>query len=385
MNISIQELSDAKKKTSGKYEGTTTYNVQGTPYEVPPWSHPASIANDIINVLQHTKFYLMQIVAPPGHGKTTFAKVITHHIHTKHPDFKIKWAGSLEFTQQRQFFESLPKYPHIVIFDDISAALGQMSEKEVEKNFEALTTVRWILDPVEGKIPIIIMTTSHYSKKVEKSIRAQSMMTVFAAFGNEERTNIDTLAEKGSLPYKTLKNYGYLYTKMLREHKFHLPLPSGIYLEYQTDKPFRVACSISKLDAKLTLYSDKDECDICSKKKLKKQIPPKELYDRVIKAYGRYGEQVLRHALFKRGYRLAIHPEAAIASAFIEDLLSKYTTDYESLWKLFYTEKHQKVPDRLYRKRKQESEIMGELDKVSVELPAEPQIKTEEGLDDEDE
>lgn len=370
-NLTIEQLHNRNNQpvNDGVFRGTTTYTVNGKDYEVAQYNHPTLLANKILAWLEHTYFFALSVIGPPGHGKTSVAQCVIHRLHTVYPDFKVVHAGEYEFTHQKEFYQSLPKYPHIIFYDDVSGAMGSLSEKEIELQFQALSTVRWILDPAFGKIPVVIILGFHYSKKVEKSIRSQLSMNIFCALGQEERTNLDTIAERGSPAWITLKHYGYLYTKMFEDHEFSLQMPTG-KITYKTDDPFRVVAAITRTNAYLILYSHKDVCDYCAEKKVQKFVEPDFIYNMIKTAYGRFGLQSLRHALYKRGYKEAIHPVAANASDFLEEkVFSQYETDYKGLIKMIYHEAHQKVPERRYRKRKQEKELSYDLEDESIEIP----------------
>lgn len=374
---SIQEVLQYKPKEIGGYMGPTTY--QGL--ECAPWNHPTHLANTILDWVKHTVMYGVQIIGPPGHAKSTLAEVIAHHIHLKNPDFKVVWAGAYEFTHQKQFFESLPKYmPHVVIFDDISGALGRLKESEINANFEALTTIRWILDPERGKTPVVLCPVYHYSKKLEKAFRAQFGMTIFAGFGNEERTNIDTLAMKGTTAYKALRQYSDVYQDMYNNHAFSLYLGNGKKIDYKTDDPFRCVCALSQTDAHLTLIDEKDVCDLCTKKTMEKWVEAEELFDKIKTAYGTNGIQGLRFALLRRQHYRCITPKTAVALDYIENkLLNLYKTDMEKLVDLIYKDGKKRAPKRLYHKRKEEDALTQEIEKISEKreiVPPQENIST---------
>lgn len=383
--LQLQDYNISTKKAG--YRGPTTYMEQ----EVAPWNHPTSVANIILNWLKHTYMFGVQILAPPGHGKTKLATVIAHHVHQLDPNFEITWAGAYEFTHQEGFFKGLAKKPQFIIFDDITGALKQMSGKEVEANFEALTKVRWYLDPAQGKIPVVIVTTSHYSKNMEKQIRAQLGMTIFCGFGIEEKSNIDTFADKNGRAYSVLDGYGKLYDQMFNEHEFYLRMPSGKKNKYLTDKPFRCACMLAYSNAQYILFSDQDVCEKCSKKDYKKFIEPELILDK-IKTFltnqrsDRGWEEALKQALIKRGYSRIMDKNGAAVLDFIEhDLLSEYTTDYEKLVDLFWSKhKHKAPPKKVYHRRKRAEQIKQELEKVAVRVPLEATVMDTSDFDPKD-
>lgn len=382
---SIQEVeSYVPKKVLPQYKGPTWYNVGDKKYEVAPWNHPASLANTILQWIVHTFFYGVYIVAPMGHGKTTIANTIAHFIHLKDPRFRIVWAGAHEFTHQETFFNSLPKRtPHLIIFDDISGALKQLGEKQIEANFSTLTIVRDIIDPGVKRTPVICIVVGHYSKNLEKEFRAQLGMSIYAALGNEERTNLDSIAEKGSDARRALDHFGDLYGPMFKRHEFTLYMGNGRPMKYITDHPFRAACAISKTDGSIFLFTDKDVCEKCVKKKFRRFVKPEIVLDEVITAYGKYGEQALRDSLFDRGYVTAINRDLAGAKNFVSQRIDPvYDYDPQEMIELIYARKHKKVPVRPYNKNKINNAILTKLEKNSEvrEVPVTPlgNIETKE-------
>lgn len=358
-------------KTRG-YKGPTTY----MDHEIFPWNHPTSIANVALETVQHTFMFGIQILAPPGHGKSTLASVVAHHIHDQHAEYDVIWAGGYEFTHQEEFFKGLPKKPHVVIFDDITGVLKQMSGRDVEANFEALTKVRWYLDPATGKIPVIIMTTSHYSKNLEKQIRAQLGMTIFCGFGIEEQSNIDTFTKKGSRAYSTLEQYGTISDKMFIEHQFSMPLPGGKKIPFKTDNPFRCACRLSYSDAQLVVFSKDDQCEKCSKQQYKKYLDPHIVFEKIkdfLPAFhsNRPWDEALKQALVRRGVSRILEPKAAAILDFIEhDLFTTFTTDMDKLAEIYWTEhKKKKIPGKVYHRHKRSNEVLAELEPLAVRIP----------------
>jgi len=220
------------------YAGPTWYMGE----EVPPWSHPATIANNMLDVIYHTRFGGLMIIGTMGHGKTKLAQTLAHQIHMKASEgfevlvkdsqtrvelrqvikwnFKVVWAGAHEFIHQEEFYKSLPKVPHIIIYDDISGALKQIGEKQLEANFSTLTQIRWKLDQ-SGEIPSVVIVNYHYSKNLEKEFRSVlGMTTIFTEISSEERTNIDTLAPRGSQAHYMLKNFDKVSKPMFTERNY---------------------------------------------------------------------------------------------------------------------------------------------------------------------
>jgi hypothetical protein len=368
--LTLQEVSTHKHQNIRTgYQGATKYMG----LDVAPWNHPSAIANYLLQLVKHTIVQGVQVVAPQGYGKTTLATVICHHIHTKRPEFVIKWAGPYEFTHQDDFFGNLEKHvPHVILFDDITGALNQMTDKQIQQNLSSLVQVRKYLDPETKKTPAIIFTISHYSLNVEKSVRAQLQTKIFADFGAEEKSNIDRLARKGTPTYNTLNSFGKIVEEMYTNDKFSLRLGNGVYIEYKTGDPFRCACAITDYNANMLLFAEKDVCETCSQKKVAKYIEPEMLFEKVKNAYGSNGIQALRHTLVKRGHLNAVSNQTATAIAYLEEkLFPNFTTDLAALVQLIYKDGHRRPPTRGYRKHKLEDDLDHEMITNSVEKPIE--------------
>lgn len=349
---------------------STIYEIDGVKHRVPIWSHPGAVANYILNYIQHTHYFGIQVIAPPGHGKTTVAKIISHHLHKKYPDFEIrveKEENTHAFERLDQYIRTLPKKPMIVIFDDLSGVFGSMSDEDIDKNFDTLTRVRWILDPATGLIPFIPILTYHYSKVIEKKFRSQNGMTIMCSFGNEEKTNIDSLAPKGTIARKIIHTFDGVFDTMFPQHKFTIFDDMGNPWPFETDKPFRASCVITGNRGTILVTSHKDLCEKCDVASKRKKINNyEELVAKVRRAHGKYGMQALRHGLAIRGEPLAINPKQFLAEQFTErEIFSSYDIENPKLLDAIYKDLKSPIPKKVNRKRKLESAIVKELDDIA--------------------
>lgn len=368
---SLEQLTDPSYLAEQRKPKGHTDTVDYFGVHISPFNHPSAIANHILNVVQHKKVFGLQATGAMGEGKNSFVTSIIHHIHVnaKIP-YRIIWAGAYEFQHMDQFLESLPKYtPLIIAFDDISGALKEISEKDLNHNFQALTKIRWILDPEKGETPCILFTMGHYSRTTEKSWRAVLGLVALMSFSSEEQTNIDLLAPKNTFARLELLRFKKIADSMFSHHEFYLRIGTGEKILCKTDEPLRACCVLAGTNGYTIAYSNQDFCGVCSKKKTTKFIKPSEFYDKIVNAYGPSGLQALKLSLHKRGKYLAIGKQVAPAIDFLESkVFPQFSTNLDELVKEIYRRSNRKIPIKIYHSRKLEDQTMKDLYDASINV-----------------
>lgn len=355
--VSLEQVRQQSNQIVKKsYTGVIDYF--GVPVE--PWNHPTSIAKYILNIVKHTHSFGCQFIGPMGFGKSSLAACISHHIHLLDPNYLVIWAESNDFQHLKRFLLSLPKQPMVIIFDDITGALKQMGEKEIQKNFEDLTKIRWIIDPQKGEIPTIVFANYHYSKNLEKEFRAVLGMTIFLSFGAEEHTNIDTILPKKTIGRQNLEHFSKISDKMFTQNQFQLLHSNGQIISYKTDQPCRAACAVMGKESRIILTAKEDCCPKCIKSKMKKYADPQTVIDAAIRAYKSQGKKAVKMALFKRGYTDVFSSELKVATDFVENkILTNYDVRLDMLAEaLIKTDKERHKSYRHLKKENEEMEII---------------------------
>lgn len=380
-NESVQQLLQYKyKKVETGYGGTAKYTIGEQVYDVPPWNHPAHLIKKVLNRVYYKHFWGIMIIGSMGDGKTSAAQCIVHHLHMAAKkfhvgddhvnwNFSVVWAGTHEFLNQKKFYAGLPKVPTIVVFDDVSGALDQVSGSELAANFNALTTIRHVLDPNKGEIPCIVIVNFHYSKDLEKKIRSQLNMTLYTGVSMEETDNINRVSKHHSSSYKTLKHFRSIATTMFDKHKFYLNTGSGRAIEFPLQKPFRPLAAISDDWSGIILYSNKAICDTCvqEKKKVRKILPVKELYDLIQNGVYRHaGIKALQHIAINRGYTGAANDYLVHAIDHLErDFLPTYDFDWNEMVDEI-RKRHNWKEKSKSRRVKKEIEFNEKVDEIAV-------------------
>jgi hypothetical protein len=375
--VSLDQVrSQTSQVTKSRYSQPIQYF--GVPVEA--WNHPKSIANYILNIVKHTHSFGCQFIGPMGFGKSSLARCIAHHIHTIDPRYLVIWAGANDFQHLKRFLLSLPKQPMIIIFDDLTGALKQMGEKEIQKNFEDLTKIRWIIDEQTGEIPTIVFANYHYSKNMEKEFRAVLGMTVFLSFGAEEHTNIDTILPKKTIGRQNLEHFSKISDKMFTQNQFQLLHSNGQVITYKTDDPCRASCAVMGKESRIILTCKEDCCKKCSQTKTKKYADPKKIVEAARKAYKSFGVRAIKESLFKRGYTEVFSPQLKAACDFVEnDILTKFDVRYDQLAEAVI-EGDTDHRSRGYRKRRIENEELDELEQTAEVVEIEEKTNNEDQI-----
>lgn len=349
-----QDYEDEQSK--GKWKGPIQYKGQS----ISILHSPKRFAKTLLSFITSTFYVGAAFIGPPGHGKNTLLTTILHIIHTYKPDkddefkvpnFNIVWAGAWEFQHQDEFYASLPKRPVIIIYDDISGAINQMPEAQANKCFEALTRIRWILDPLRGHIPAMVFCLFHYSKIIPKDFRSQLQYKVYLSMGDEEQTNVKQHFDKKSRAYKKLMQYARVYQNQMEHKRFTLRISANQRVTYKTDKPFRCACAVTLSWTNFLLFPE-DSCPQCAKTKPVKIVEPIDIIDVIKKQYPSSWAQALKAELYDHGFTEAVSPDLHNCRILIRKVFAEMQTDKEELINQLYKISKKPRPARTYVKRK---------------------------------
>lgn len=358
--------STAKKK---KYEGPTKFMGQWVGQD----HTPTEFIKGIMTGNDATGFTSILEIGFPGSGKTTLAEMIAHRIHTARPEFTVLWAGANEMRDMENFLNSLPKTPHIVIFDDVSMALKSMDAKKSAKVFEILTQGRHITSS-----KLIIISIVHYSNSIEKAIRAQNIFYLYTSTSLAEDTNIRAIIEKDKHANQNYNRFRKAFISMFKTGSFELKIGKGKWQWYQRDRPFRVGFSIDIDTAKVFLFT-KQNCAKCAQVKTIKKMHANALVKRMQHYEPRAGVQALSIHLAQRGY-LDVFPRALRqAYNFISKILEEYDVDFEQLKEETIKARHYAHP-RFKADNKKDREFL-ELIKNDSYIQTVPTIKPLTGME----
>lgn len=384
-NKPVQKITDPTPLyNTSKWTAPIKKKILGKVYTINAKHSPDYFVNAILESNRKTKFTGVGVIAPPGHGKNVTVELLAHLLHTKRPEFSVVWAGGQEFKNQLEFYKNLPKRPTIIIFDDVTGTLNQVSEAKANECFEALTRIRHIFDPNGGKIPIIVFTLFHYSKNIPKDYRAQFGYKLFLCMNDEEKSNVDQVIDKKTRAYKTLINYAKIYAHQMEGKGFYLKAsPSRQPDFHETDKPFRCGCVIT-LSWTNYMLTWKENCELCAKKFTVKSLTAEQVFDKVMAYDQGKAPQAIKMELANRGYEIALNPSLNNTWKFVKRVFSEYEIPYDDLITLIYKKMKKKKPTRKpHEKKKFADALFDELqdEAIETELPDETAIKEKEQTD----
>lgn len=354
MGFSAADLVEGKAKKKSKYEGSTKFLGEDVGQE----HTPTDFVNGIINANEATDFSNILVTGTMGTGKSTVCEMLAHLIHVKRPEYNVRWAGANELRRLTPFLNGLPKTPHIVIFDDVSKALESLEAGERAKVFETLTKGRHITNS-----KLIIFCIIHYTKALDKSMRAQNMFHIFTSTSMEENKNIEDMLGDNYYAKQSLKKFSKAFISWYKYKTFELRIGKGQFKKFVRDKPFRPVFAVDAERGKIMLAA-RMNCAICSQKKIQKKIAPEEIVKRMQRYEKRAGIQGLALVLNSMGYSEILPNNVKRVVNFLTKLFQEYSTDYDKLVEQVASVRRFRAKGQ-YTNRKKDAQFFEEFDNAS--------------------
>lgn len=354
----IQEH-EHKRKTS-YYMGPTQYRGQ----TINVRHSIRRVSRTLIQLLRKTQFASLNIVGIPGSGKTTCAvNIATDMTQMAAKEYNMTFivihAGPEELRNLGTFLDTIPKNQNvIIIFDDVSKALDQLSGADQSEVFEKLTTTR---HTTGGRLCFINLF--HYSYAHQKSVKSQSVITIYTSCSLVEKGNISAmLGNNNKIALSRLRKFMKVYNDSVMRDKFELPIGPNQNKEFMAEHPFRPCFVINLTQAHIALFMVLDDSPYWPETKTMESVDMKFLKEIIDGKYGRDGHAALRLHALQRGHVNTANKTIAQAYRFIQEkIINRYKVDWVKLGQLYGDEKA-----KIYRKRRMEKEIMNEIKEKGV-------------------
>jgi len=366
----MKNISERKAKKD-RYSGPTTFMGETIGQDM----SPNSIVRDIMSLNEATQFSSILQIGWAGSGKTTMAEMFAHMIHTKDENWAIHWMGANELREIENVLNGLAKsQKHFIVFDDVSNALRSVSSQRRAKIFEVLTQGRHIT----AYSKLIIFSIIHYTNAIEKSVRAQNLYYLYTSSSLAEETNLMKLIEGDKRAIQQYKKFKRAFSRMMKTKKFELKIGPNNYKIFTRDKPFRVALAVDFESAHIFL-STKLSCAKCSRKRVSKFLPPREIVKALQNYTSKTGVQALAYYIATSKSRIEILPTRLQKSLkFVQAIFTEYDTDWDQLAKEIQKTRGGELPKRAYMHKKLFEKHMKELKAKGVSVRVDELQKPED-------
>lgn len=264
---------------------TTFQTVGDKQYEIAIVHTAAYLAKQIINVNRKTIYTPINLIGLPGFGKTTGTHQLVFELKKHEPSYIVLWFQKDDLKRIDKILKGLPKYQnYILVFDDVSYLLDEVSPDERSRILHELTIVRETLDPERKRARCILMLDFHYSYAVPKAFR-QANFSIQFSITDEERHNYLKRVGYSKYTQRKIARFVNLFERAFLGDSFTMRLKSGKELTYQTDHPYRPALVFVFSKVRFWLYHEVQ--DVATGPKWKKQdAPDMDFWTQLIKKYG---------------------------------------------------------------------------------------------------
>ena len=367
----LANLLNGNESKKESYTGPTIFEGE----EINQDHSPKRFIHTFLFNLQQNGFASANIIGMMGSGKTVLATELAHLAHEQKPELEITWGGADELRNLENFLNGLSKgIPRLVIFDDASNALDSLKVTEAAKAFEILTQGRHITNSQLG-----IITIYHYSFSHKKNFRSFAANSIYTSASPTEKGNILHMLRDnimGKLKFKVFQN---CYTTSTDYGWFDLKIGRKEKKRFKNSEPFRV-CFVIGLTKVHLMVTKQLFCSKCSPLKRKQiNIHPKILYEKMLKAHGRYGRLALSMICYGKGFKSSMPRDFREALDMASDLLYSGNSSFRDIDQ--YIRKIRKLPEkRIYTKKKEQEEVKKEVIEQSKEAFIEDIRNTEENI-----
>lgn len=327
------------------------------------------VVKTLRRALDRSQFASLNVVGIPGSGKTTcVTNIITDLIEDEDKEtnqvWHVHWKGPEDLRNLGDLLENLEKFQnHIVIFDDVSKALEQLSGPEQSEVFEQLTTTR---HTTGGRL--LMVSLYHYTFANLKSVKSQGVVVIYTSCTLTEYSNIMQM-----LPTKkaqnSLKRFARIYEQAFMRGEFFLKIHElGEPVSFIDGHPFRPCFVVNLFKAHLCLFM-KLESGYHPPAVSKQKLNAVELVAMIRKAYGQHGIAALKVITMQKGQINAVNPDFIRSYKYVVDLSKSYHIHWPELTDLLRNPNAR----RLYRKKKEERKMTDQLVAASKKLEKAPE------------
>jgi DNA polymerase III delta prime subunit len=319
-----------KKAKEPNHHDTTKILWQGKEYPLLQRHSVNVLADKVLHGLEANQYQNLVVCGKSGTGKTTFVQNLLHNMVCKREQkqFMIKWHKRDEIHNLDKIVKAIPKgVPSILILDDVSYELDELSPLRRKEIFKVMTTIRH-----EVKSQILVVFITHYSRSLQKYLRSDADFTVLLSLSSSELDNwIDIMGQQSKW---RLNIFQKQYAHSMSKGSFIVNSDNGHPYIYGTNKPFRIAlCNEYGVDIHSVLFTS-ESCAKCSLNPSNREvINTEEFLTNFKHSYPNCYSQVLQwysFMLFGKKEN-TISAEKRQAWNFLQKILEKNDLDFDEI------------------------------------------------------
>jgi len=370
MKLADVYASTPTEQSTRGYDGPTQYRG----HEIYFKHSIRRVTKTLRRALSRSQFASLNVIGIPGSGKTVLVgnivtDLVEAEFHENNEVYNVHWKGADELRNLGQEIENLPKHTNnILIFDDVSKALDQLSKPEQSELFEQLTTTR---HTTQGRL--LIISLYHYTFSDLKEVRSQGVVIIYVSVTLPEYGNISAMIP-GTQGQKILKLFSRAYESAFMNGNFELKFSQTQRKVYEDGKPFRPCLVINLFKAHIGLFMKLDNQYQKPNDSQKETISNEILIKNITDAYGKDGLKALKWFCMIKGQPQCLRADFVRSVKFIGEKIARR---YNINWEKMSNDLAPKDQKNLYRKRKQEkalaekieSDVKETLQKVSDAIP----------------
>jgi len=330
MGQTIAELKQKVKTNSEPFHKTTFYTWNDKRYPILQKHNFTRLADSILKMNEINSYVSVVNFGKSGSGKSTLTTSLIHRISCKSDKkYVIKWFERTDLTHLDTIIDDLPKgLRYILIFDDVSYVLDQVSSKRKKELAGKLTHIRHDL---KGKV--ITIMNIHFMTALLPIMRDADFKIITSMSDQDAKNFKNTLGwdnkyaiDRFQRQYSSQMMKGYFFINGVDNN--------GKSYCYKTNQPFRIAQVSEGAGGIHPVLVPQEFCENCTAKKVKpkQMMDPEVFYQKCLKGYTQRAKTAIGYwAYLTHGKKECLPANNVRCLNWINKMVSTYGIDIDKL------------------------------------------------------
>lgn len=311
---------------------TTFYQYDGKKIPMLHEHNFSRLAQNVLKMNELNSYVSIVLFGKSGSGKSTLTTSLIHRISCKQDTkYIVRWFERDDITNMDKIIDGLPKgLRYILVFDDVSYVLDQVSSKRKKELAGKLTHIRHDLG--KGSKVITIMNV-HFMTALMPIFR-DSNFKIITSMSDQDGKNFKNVLgwdnkyaiDRFQRQYESQMLKGYFYLNNVGG--------TGKSYSYQTNSPFRLVQVSGDAGRIHPVLVPQESCKHCTAKREspKQKLDARVFYDDCVKAYSTRAKTAMGYwNYFIKGNPNALPANSIRAINWINKTVGKYDIDDEKL------------------------------------------------------